>query len=386
MIAVIADDLTGAAEIAGIALRQGFRVVMDTKVHPNVDTDVLVIATDSRSMNVEEAKALTMQVAQSLLVMHPQLIFKKTDSLMRGHVGEELMTLMNAAGKKRALLIPANPALKRTIQNGIYYADNIPLNESDLADASQKRITTSGILELVGEKFRSDTQVISLENRLPKEGMIVGNTLTEADLDLWSQRLDVDTIPAGSGGFFNAVIKHLLTPTASNTQEELNIGKKVVYVCGSAFPRSRAFVSQARAEGRYVSYMPENIFCKNENQSEVIDRWIADILHGLHEQGKIIIAVDDLNCNDQADFPARIRELVALVIKKVTGDIRLDELVIEGGATAFSIIRKLGYERFSPVQEFAQGVIRMKVHENTGMFITMKPGSYHWPSSIWNLP
>ena len=51
MIAVIADDLTGAAELGGIGLRHGLktevRTIAGTKLPPA--TDLLVIAADSRS-------------------------------------------------------------------------------------------------------------------------------------------------------------------------------------------------------------------------------------------------------------------------------------------------------------------------------------------------
>ena len=57
MIAVIADDFTGAAEIGGIGLRHGMRVVIETEPVPNGQVDLLVIATDSRSKNQQDAEA-----------------------------------------------------------------------------------------------------------------------------------------------------------------------------------------------------------------------------------------------------------------------------------------------------------------------------------------
>jgi D-threonate/D-erythronate kinase len=392
MIAVIADDLTGAAEIAGIALRHGFRVVMDTKVHPNVDADILVIATDSRSKSPDEAKELMRTVTASLLELKPQLIFKKTDSLLRGHVGDELTAQMITSGKKRTLLIPANPALKRTIRNGIYYADNVPLNESWLADASRNKIATSEVLALVGEQFRESATVISIEEMLPDKGVIIGNTITEGDLDSWAQKIDADTIPAGSGGFFDAIIKRKVSTAAQNNNYGLNGtkriikngAKRIIYVCGSAFSQSKANVKQARAEGRHVSYMPEEIFSRNYSQEEIIDKWAADIIKGLQQYNNVIIAVDHLVYIDAVQLPAQIRLMMALVIQKIMQLVAVDELVVEGGATASSIIESLKYERFFPVQEVALGVIRMKVQENPRLFLTLKPGSYHWPSSIWN--
>jgi uncharacterized protein YgbK (DUF1537 family) len=57
--------------------------------------------------------------------------------------------------------------------------------------------------------------------------------------------------------------------------------------------------------------------------------------------------------------------------------------LIEGGATAYSIIEHLEYKKFYPEQELAQGVIRMKIDQKKEMYLTLKPGSYQWTESIW---
>lgn len=383
MIAVIADDLTGAAEIGGIALRQGLRVVMDTRVHGPADMDVLVIATDLRSKSVEEAKALAGDVTEKLLALHPTLIFKKTDSLLRGHVGEELLAQMRVSGKQRTLLIPANPALGRTIRAGIYYAGDVPLNESDLADAFRKKINASGVLHLIGEKFKKATSVVSLADDLPHEGLVIGNTESENDLDAWASRLDNETIPAGSGGFFNAVLKSTGTAIHQREQDRFVVGKKIIYVCGSAFPLSKASVAEAYSSGFPVAYMPESIFCAGEDKEELINGWAADAVDSLQQKDKVIMAVGRLLCNGLPDLSSQIKGAMAAVIEVVMQQTQVNELVIEGGATASSVIERLRYERFFPAQELAQGVLRMKVQEAAGLHLTMKPGSYQWPASIW---
>ena len=58
MIVVIADDFTGAAEIAGLGLRYGLNVVIKLELTTDINTDLLIIATDSRSMNKENSVVL----------------------------------------------------------------------------------------------------------------------------------------------------------------------------------------------------------------------------------------------------------------------------------------------------------------------------------------
>lgn len=190
----------------------GDKIGVISHVRSAVDMDVLVIATDARSKSPEAAKALIKEITGCLLALGPEIIFKKTDSLLRGHVGEELLVQMGTSGKLKALLVPANPALDRTIRNGVYYAGHVPLNESSLTSASRDKIATSGVLDLPGEPFKAFSYVISLHESLPQKGIMIGNTFSEQDLVHWAGKIDADTLPAGNGGFFNAILESRLKP------------------------------------------------------------------------------------------------------------------------------------------------------------------------------
>ena len=57
MLIVIADDLTGAAEMAGVAWSKGLSVNMMMQVSRNLPScDVLVVATDTRQENSESRR------------------------------------------------------------------------------------------------------------------------------------------------------------------------------------------------------------------------------------------------------------------------------------------------------------------------------------------
>src|SRR6187402_249372 len=90
MIAVIADDFTGAAELAGISLRYGLMVELFLGNVISTDSDVLIICTDSRSVDKEEAKKQTAEAIKNIQLFNPKFIYKKIDSVLRGHVLEEI--------------------------------------------------------------------------------------------------------------------------------------------------------------------------------------------------------------------------------------------------------------------------------------------------------
>ena len=383
MIAVIADDFTGAAEIGGIALRQGYNSILTTCLEKPYDTDVLIIATNTRSEQPEKARQIIRELTLQLLELNPELIYKKIDSVLRGNVGEELMEQMEVSGKKRALIIPPNPSLNRIIKNGVYYYDGVPLNSSSFSMGSAIKTNSAKVLDLIGEKSANYTTIISNGDPLPAKGLIIGNTVDETDLIHWAEKLDTQTIVAGGSSFFNAILRNKKLHVNTNTEDSLVTGKNKIYVCGSAFPLSRRVVADAFNAGQFVAHMPCNMFCEGANNETLLITWEEEILRGIRETGTVIIAIDEVECPNTDNLAAEISKVTATVVERVMLRIKIEELIIEGGATASSIIEILKYKRFYPVQELAVGVIRMKVEENNDLYLTMKPGSYNWPKSIW---
>jgi D-threonate/D-erythronate kinase len=111
----VADDLTGACD-AGVAFAPAVVVLRDTvKVSAE---DALVYTTNSRD-EVETVAAA--RVAGLMRRLPPaDLVFKKIDSLLRGHVRAELAAMLaSLSGRRRALVCPAFPEQGRTVANGV---------------------------------------------------------------------------------------------------------------------------------------------------------------------------------------------------------------------------------------------------------------------------
>lgn len=150
-IIVIADDITGAAEIAGIAFQHGLPVRLlccsATSVANYVGNatnaaEVTVLATDTRGMTEQEAVAETRQLTKLITSFFTPplggwgagvILFKKTDSALRGHVVAELEVLLHETSYEHALYLPANPSKGRIIKDGIYYIGDKPIAETDFS-------------------------------------------------------------------------------------------------------------------------------------------------------------------------------------------------------------------------------------------------------------
>lgn len=387
MIVVIADDFTGAAEIGGIALRNGYRVVIDTKVGDAYhDTDVVVLATDTRSMSGEAAGKATRELVTKVVKLQPTLIYKKVDSVLRGNILEELAVHMNVLGRDKAFIVPANPSLQRIIKSGTYYYQGLPLAESDFAASTQSPVLSSSVLDMLGDSVGLSVSVIAKEEDVPAKGVFVADTENESDLTYWASKMDDHTVVAGASGFFNAILQQVnLNSHLSTDQQVVSLGKRVLYICGSAFPASREAVELAYESGREVAYMPKNILSENRNQ--LVEEWKDAIIKGVDVSGSVIVAINEVENNEGYNLLVELGNLISEVTSLVLRETIVNELVIEGGATASAVLRAFQHSQLYPEQELATGVLRMKVVTgDREMHVTMKPGSYAWPPSIWPYP
>jgi D-threonate/D-erythronate kinase len=383
MIAVIADDFTGAAEIGGIGLRYGLKVVIETEDIQDYKADLLIIATDTRSLSAKEASALIFKVTKKILMLNPDYIFKKVDSVLRGNIADELFSQIEASGKSRAIIVAANPIFKRMIRKGIYYIDNIPLSETNFALDPEYPVSSSNVLEIVGKGKKLVYSDLKPTDDLPENGLIIGDVTSFDDLEKWTERLDNNTVIAGASGFFDMLLAGKKTfQSGVETHNIIPFGTNVLYVFGSAFPKDLDALKKMDGGDFYISNMPEEIYYNNNYDPSYLEKWADDIVKGILRRQKVVASIDYAPVNDP-DIALRIKESIGKLIKRVTERININELLIEGGSTTSVVLKYMNINKLIPIQELETGVIRMKIDEYPKLCLTTKPGSYFWPDSVW---
>src|SRR5579884_4019048 len=141
-LAIIADDLTGAADAAAPFASAGRATYVAVDHDDLPDCDVLSLSTASRHFSAEQAYdaayAATVRVAQS------RWLFKKIDSTLRGQLSAELSAVMAASRRARALIAPAFPAQSRTTVGGRQFVRGQALEETPFAHD----VLSSDLLEI----------------------------------------------------------------------------------------------------------------------------------------------------------------------------------------------------------------------------------------------
>lgn len=382
MIVVIADDFTGAAEIGGIGLRYNLKVELNTQVNLQSEADVLVIATDTRSMSRKEAVLEMEKVTEEIVKLNPTLIFKKVDSVLRGHVAAELLAHIQKLERLSALLVPANPGLGRTIVNGQYLLHGEPLHQSNFANDPEFPARSSSVIELLEGKGIKVTSQKHTET-FNFEGIVVGDATDHHDLNAWAKLVNHNMIIAGAANFFTALLNKIIITNGHPQPAKLRAFKyPALIVSGTAFKKSADSIKALKAGGFPVNYMPESIIRESEINEAEYQMWCEQILADITTFGKAIIAIAPLD-TEIIKTPARLlRERTARVVNLVFKNICINELLIEGGSTAAAVLKQLGISKIYPVQELAPGVIRMNTDEKPELYITIKPGSYAWPDTV----
>ena len=142
LLGCIADDLTGATDLALMLTRAGMRTVQVMQV-PDASTDLadfdaVVVALKTRTCPPAEAVSLSLAAADALLAGGARQLFFKYcstfDSTDEGNIGPVAEALLAHLGARQAIVCPAFPTNKRTVYQGNLFVGDVPLAESPMKD------------------------------------------------------------------------------------------------------------------------------------------------------------------------------------------------------------------------------------------------------------
>ncbi len=128
LLALLADDLSGALDSGAGFARAGLRTVLPFSGDPRdaADADVVLLSTETRNAGAEEAYRLARAAAERVRRAGIERVYKKIDSVLRGQPGPELAAVLDVFGG-RAAVAPAFPAQGRTTRGGVQLVNGHPV-------------------------------------------------------------------------------------------------------------------------------------------------------------------------------------------------------------------------------------------------------------------
>lgn len=228
---IVADDLTGALDAAG-----AFATTDDPVAVPLGEPAAslparIAIDTDSRDLDAASARARVARLFAGLTDAWDGLVFKKLDSVMRGHPVAEAVAAYSAGGFDRALLAPAFPAMGRITRGG------------------RQHVVATGREEPVGpslpEALRAEgVPAAMLEDAGPSPtGFLVADATEQAQLAAavaHMARQPGRTLHVGSAGLAEAL---------AGPARQLAVPPIELAICGTAHPVTRRQVESLTPRG-----------------------------------------------------------------------------------------------------------------------------------------
>lgn len=373
---ILADDITGAAEIAGVCLRYGLKVSFGINELPS-EANVRIIATDSRSLTEDEAfqvhKTLALKIKNQNGI---DFIFKKCDSVLRGYVLTEMYALADVFEKKTILLQPSNPATGRCIKNGQYFIGESQLHETGFATDPDFPAFTSSVQAILKHSTTKTS-----EGNFPE--ILISDCASVDELANIASTYTDELLPCGSAAFFEQILINKFKLKSHEQIENKPFFKSnFLFISGSTHPSGIDFRSWMMVKKCPSSAIPHELFAELTDKTDFEDYCSHLITKYRQNEKKLIVYVDYQQKNKVLD-PLKVKNIISEIAGFLLDKLDVCYVFIDGGATAYDVFVKLGMRNFEPKMELAPGVVLLKSLSRDNLEVIVKPGSYNWPKECF---
>jgi uncharacterized protein YgbK (DUF1537 family) len=413
-IAVIADDLTGAAD-TGVQFSRHFEETVLVFHEDLTSLDLssarsaaraLSIYTNTRAQSPEKACRTLRSAAGSLLTFDPELVYKKVDSCLRGNPGSETEALLQAMGYEASFVAPAFPVMGRTTVHDVHLVHGVPVAQTEAARDPRTPVTESRLSVLIAGQARyavshvearvldSGEEMLRAEvDRLLKRGIrhVAFDAASQLHLDriaglvLSSER---KILPVGSAGLAASLANRLVQkPGRFEGQGPGHPGGNHLLVCGTT-----SAVTAKQILSLCDAYSYRDIGLRPGRLADITDR------QGLLEQAAAagsLLAAQNLIVHiepSEAQIPGlplegmseRIVEGLGVFVAAVVRDTKPAGLFLTGGDTAHAVLQALGTRAIRIHGEVVTGMVRGSMIGGLldGFPVVTKAGAFGKPDAL----
>ncbi|MFC5497846.1 3-oxo-tetronate kinase [Caenimonas terrae] len=402
----IADDFTGATDLANNLVRAGMRVTQAIGVPAaaaQADADAVVVALKSRTIAPAQA------IEQSLAALHwlrangaRQIYFKYCstfDSTPRGNIGPVTEALMDALGTDFTIATPAFPDNKRTVFKGHLFVGELLLNESGMQDHPLTPMHDPNLVRVLQAQCRRKVGLIDhrtvadsadaiarriAELRAQGVGIAIVDAVSNDDLLRLGPALKgMALVTAGSGVAIGLPANFGIEPSSRASQLPPPAGLQAV-VSGSCSLATNQQVQEFIRSGRPALAVDPLRIAAGEDVAGQALAWAAPLLAGgpvlvySTAQPAAVAAIQGRLGTDQSG--AMVERTIAAI---AAGLVRLGvrQLVVAGGETSGACVQALGVAQLQIGPQIDPGVpwCHALTPDGQGLHIALKSGNFGTP-------
>jgi uncharacterized protein YgbK (DUF1537 family) len=405
LLGCIADDFTGATDLANNLVRSGMRAVQTIGVPKDPlgeEVDAVVVALKSRTIEPADAVAQSLDALRWLRAEGVRQVYFKVcstfDSTDRGNIGPVAEALMQALGARFAIACPAFPENQRTVFNGYLFVGAVPLNESGMRDHPLTPMTDANLVRVLQRQAKGTVGLVDHRTvrrgaeairarmqALEAEGTTLAIVDAVADDDLRAMGrafADLPLLVAGSGVAIGLPQNHGLVPSPEAARLPPARGSAAV-VSGSCSVASNAQVQDFLARGGAA-------FAVDPLQLAAGRDVVADALQwaGNHVgRAPVLVyataspdAVKAVQAKLGAERAGTLVEQALAAITRGLVERGVRRLVVAGGETSGACVQALGVERLRIGPQIDPGVpwchAASPAAPEDGLHLALKSGNF----------
>jgi uncharacterized protein YgbK (DUF1537 family) len=421
LLGCIADDFTGATDLANNLVRAGMRVVQTNGVPTQAlasDVDAVVIALKTRTIAPADAIAQSLAALQWLKNAGSQQIYFKYCSTFdswygadndahnetkRGNIGPVTEALMDALGADFTIATPAFPDNGRTVFKGHLFVGDVLLSESSMKthpltpmrDANLVTVMQAQCKRKVGlidfRTVANDSKAIQdriAELRSLGVGIAIVDAVSNEDLMRLGPALaDLPLVTAGSGVAIGLPQNFGIDAQVASQSATLPAAKGFqAVVSGSCSQATNAQVAVWQNSGHPHKAMNLAAILGNDKQHQAEVQNVLSWAKPLLPNGPVLIystadaaSVKTTQSALGSDATgARVEQALSAIAKGLV-ELGVQQLVVAGGETSGACVLALGVEQMQIGRQIDLGVPWCYGHSNSvgvNMHLTLKSGNF----------
>jgi 3-dehydrotetronate 4-kinase len=402
----IADDYTGASDLANTLTRAGLRTVQTIGVPASdlalPEVDAVVVSLKSRS--IEAAVAVERSRAAEKWLRGrgaAHVLFKicsTFDSTDQGNIGPVMDALRADSGDRIVLVTPAFPETGRTVYMGNLFVGSVPLNESPLKDHPLNPMHDSNLVRVLARQSKTKVGLVELATvargadavraRLADLagqgcGAAVIDAVFDRDLESIGTVAVGHRVSVGASGIGLGLARALAAGKAAASGEvsDQPVGGPAACLAGSCSQATLGQIASAERVMPVLHLDPDQVVKGKDEASRAL-AWARERLGST-----AVLIASSAKPDDVAALQSRYgRDSAGHAIEQAMADIAeglvqsgVHRLVVAGGETSGAVVDRLKIPGFLVGAEIAPGVPVLRAVGGEAMLLALKSGNFGGP-------
>ncbi|MDQ0972563.1 uncharacterized protein YgbK (DUF1537 family) [Neobacillus niacini] len=408
MIGIVADDITGANDIGIMYAKAEWRA--DVYPHPishektgTFPPDVLIIDTNSRLDQGEEAYKKVFTSTKSLQALGCTQFFNKTCSVFRGNIGPEFDAMLDALESEFAVVVLGFPKNGRTTLYGHHYVRGTILSESEFRNDPVHPMLHSDLVEILQAQTkrkvaRVDIDIIDQGSEKIKQELermksdcnyLILDVRDQESLRKIAEAIKHEPIICGASGIAEE-LAHVMnkSPKEERTLTIPKLETGVLCAAGSLMPQTFSQVEEMKGRGLPIFEMKSPLLLTDQKESHLKDL-VLNLVSLLKEGQDVLVHSSNTQeiVNETKQLGAKlgvsnttvsriVSDSLAFVVDETLKRANVNRLLLAGGETSASVCSKLGIEGLTVWKEIEPGLPSCISLNTPAKALVLKSGSF----------